>query len=174
MIRTRRLVMRRITLADKDALFELRTNPVVNRYIDRPMMKSMDEVETLIGKINEGIDKNESISWVITLNDNDHMLGSIDFWRIIREHHRAEIGYVLHPEFHRKGIMQEAMDAVLDYGFHTMKLHSVEANVNPANLASIGLLERNGFVQEAYFRENYFYNGKFLDSVIYSLLTPAR
>jgi ribosomal-protein-alanine N-acetyltransferase len=51
-----------------------------------------------------------------------------------------------------------------------MKLHSVEADVNPANQPSIKLLERNNFVREAYFKENYFYDGKFLDSAIYTLL----
>ena len=66
--------------------------------------------------------------------------------------------------------MQEAMEAVLLYGFQKMKLDSVEANVNPFNAASIKLLEKNGFVREGYFRGNYYYNGKFLDSAIYALL----
>ncbi len=68
--------------------------------------------------------------------------------------------------------MQEAILTILDYGFKIMKLHSVEANVNPNNAASIKLLERNNFIREAYHKENYYYNGKFLDSAIYSLLTP--
>ena len=70
--------------------------------------------------------------------------------------------------------MQEAMAAVLGYGFSAIGLHSVEANVNPDNQASVRLLEKNGFVREAYFKENYYYNGVFKDSVIYSLLTSAR
>ena len=73
--------------------------------------------------------------------------------------------------FHQQP-MQEAIKAVLHYGFETMKLHSVEANVNPANAASIRLLKRTGFVQEAHFKENYFSNGQFTDSLIYSLLAP--
>ena len=87
-----------------------------------------------------------------------------------KEHYRSEIGYALNPLFQGKGIMQEAMQAIIQYGFEIMKLHSVEANVNPANEASMRLLEKNGFVKEAYFRENYYFDGKFLDSVIYSLL----
>jgi ribosomal-protein-alanine N-acetyltransferase len=68
--------------------------------------------------------------------------------------------------------MQEAMRVVLDYGFKEMNLHSVEANVNPSNTRSIQLLERNGFVREAYHREDYYYNGHFLDSAIYSFINP--
>jgi ribosomal-protein-alanine N-acetyltransferase len=52
-----------------------------------------------------------------------------------------------------------------------MKLHSVEANVNPANNSSIKLLKKNKFVKEAHYKENYFYDGKFLDSAVYSLLS---
>jgi ribosomal-protein-alanine N-acetyltransferase len=99
-------------------------------------------------------------------------MGTIGFWRIQKEHYRAEIGYLLHPSWQGKGIMREALKAVLDYGFQAMKLHSVEAHVNPSNASSIGLLEKCGFVREAYYRENYFYNGQFMDSAVYSLLAP--
>jgi ribosomal-protein-alanine N-acetyltransferase len=68
--------------------------------------------------------------------------------------------------------MREAVSEVIKYGFTVMRLHSIEANVNPDNKASIKLLEKNCFAREAYFKENYFYNGKFLDTVIYSLLAP--
>ena len=112
--------------------------------------------------------------WGITLKESDTVIGTICYWRMQKEHYRAEIGYALHPAQQGKGMMDEALKAVLQYGFETMQLHSVEANVNPANEASRKLLERNGFVKEAHFRENYYYNGQFLDSVIYSLITPVR
>ncbi len=70
--------------------------------------------------------------------------------------------------------MQEALNVVLDYGFNIMRLHSVEADVNPMNIASIKILEKNNFVREAHFRENYYYSGKFLDSYVYSLLSTDR
>jgi len=70
--------------------------------------------------------------------------------------------------------MQEAFSEVVNYGFKVMKLHSIEANVNPANEASIKLLEKNNFIREAYYEENYYYNGKFLDTAIYSLLTTEQ
>jgi ribosomal-protein-alanine N-acetyltransferase len=53
-------------------------------------------------------------------------------------------------------------------------LHSIEANINPDNLASANLLEKNGFKKEAHFRENFYYNGKFLDSLIYSLVRKTN
>ena len=66
--------------------------------------------------------------------------------------------------------MMEAAKKTIDFGFREMGLHSIEANINPNNLRSTKMLEKCGFVKEAHFRENYYYDGKFLDSVIYSLL----
>ncbi|MDB5247728.1 MAG: family N-acetyltransferase [Segetibacter sp.] len=116
---------------------------------------------------------NESIIWAITQKGDTKLIGMICFWNIIKEHYRAEIGYSLLYDFQGKGIMQEAMSAIIKYGFEKMNLHSIEANVNPANESSIKLLERNDFIKEAYFKENYFYDGKFLDTAIYSLLTTV-
>ena len=56
--------------------------------------------------------------------------------------------------------------------FQQLHLHSIEAIVNPDNVASIGILEKNGFVREAYYKEDYYFEGKFLDSAVYSLLEP--
>ena len=66
--------------------------------------------------------------------------------------------------------MSEAIKAVLEIGFKKYKFHSIEANVNPKNKYSIKLLEKNNFRREGYYKENYFFNGKFLDSAIYSLV----
>lgn len=115
----------------------------------------------------------EGITWAITLKEDTKLIGTICFWNIQKEHYRAEIGYVLHPDFQRKGIMQEAIAEVIKFGFQVMKLHSIEANTNPNNTSSIRLLERNKFIREGYFRENYFYNGKFYDSVVYALLASS-
>ncbi len=98
------------------------------------------------------------------------MIGTIGLWRIIKEHYRAEIGYMLLPEHWKKGFAKEAVLKVVEYGFDEMKLHSIEAHINPKNAASAGLLEITGFVREAYFKEDFFFNGAFEDTAIYSLL----
>jgi ribosomal-protein-alanine N-acetyltransferase len=140
------------------------------KYLDRSMLKTMDDSRQFINTITNGINNNDAITWAINQKNDPKLIGTIGFWRIIEEHFRAEIGYLLHPDFQGQGFMQEALEVVLDYGFRTLKLHSIEANVNPNNLSSITLLERNGFVKEAYFKENYYFDGKFLDTVIYSVI----
>lgn len=173
-ITTNRLLLREITEKDANEIFFLRSDANILTYLDKEPEKSVDETIAFIDRIKKGQLNNDSILWGITHKEGDTVIGTICFWRMQKEHYRAEIGYVLHPEQQGKGIMDEAMKGVLQYGFETMKLHSVEANVNPGNNASMKVLEKNGFVKEAYFKENYYYNGKFIDSAIYSLLTPYR
>ena len=105
------------------------------------------------------------------LKNESKLIGSIGLWRTVPEHHYAEIGYSLLNEYQRKGLMYEAMIASLKYGFNEMQLHRVEANINPLNIPSRAILEKAGFVKEAHFVENYYYNGYYTDSAIYSLLS---
>lgn len=171
---TSRLRLRPLFAADAPQLLRLRSDQQVMTYLDRPSMKSEEEALGMIERIQKDIDNNDGVTWAIALKEDPVMIGTIGFWRISKENHRAEIGYMILPEFQGKGLMQEAMTAVINCGFNQYHFHSIEANVNPANAASIGILERNQFIREAYHRENYYYDGKFLDSAIYSLLTPHR
>ncbi len=169
-IETERLLLRRITNDDAVDLFEIRSNPIAMQYIDRPIAKTHEDALNLIKIIDDLYAKQEAVNWVVSFKENKKLIGNIGFWRWDKPNFRAEIGYILHPKFHRKGIMNEVMKGLIDFGFNQLQLHSIEANINPENEASKQLLIKNGFVQEAYFKENYFSNGKFLDSMIFSLV----
>ncbi|MFN0274968.1 MAG: GNAT family N-acetyltransferase [Chitinophagales bacterium] len=171
---TDRLILRRITRDDAPEMFLMRSNPEVMKYINRPLQKSLEDTFQHIDMITKLLDENEGINWGITLKGSEKIVGSILVFSFKKEHYRAEIGYILMEEFHKKGIMHEAMQAVLKFAFETLQLHSLEANVNPDNFASIALLEKNDFIREAYFKEDFYWQGKFLDSAIYSLLAPAK
>ena len=171
---TDRLVLRLMTDDDANEVFFLRSDGEVMKYINKTPAKSLDDAFAFIQMINTAIANNESINWAVSLKDDPTLIGNICLWNIQKEHYRAEIGYTLHPSWQGKGIMQEAIKAVLDYGFKTLGLHSVEGHINPENIASAKALERNGFVREAYFKENFYYDGKFYDSAIYALITPVK
>ena len=170
LLETERINYRQITIDDTEDFFELRTNKEVIKYTDHAPMKNMQEAMDMIERISASFKNNDGVAWVMQSKETEKTIGHITFWRIIKEHHRAEIGYNMFPQYWGKGLMTEAIKKIIKFGFTEMKLHSIEANVNPNNLLSIKLLERVGFIREAYFKENYFFNGKFLDSVIYSLL----
>jgi len=169
---TARLLLRPVSCNDLNEVFFLRSDAEVMRYIGKPPAASPEETIAYIHDLENAVAVNEGIVWAITLKNEPALIGLIGFRRFYKEHYRGELGYGLHPGYHGKGIMQEAFTAVLTYGFEALGLHSVEANVDKENIASIKLLERNNFVKEAHFRENYFFEGKFIDSVIYSLISP--
>ena len=167
---TQRLILRRITKEDIEAIYSLRSHPEVTKYIPKNC-ETLAEAEAFFNMIDGALIDNTGISWAIALkSDPERMVGTFGFWRLIKEHFRAEIGYSLLPEFWRKGIMSEAISAILEYGFHQMGLHSVEANIDPENIGSERLLLSLGFIKEGYFRENYFKNGEFGDTAIFSKL----
>ncbi len=168
---TKRLKLTQIKKSDADELLLLRSSEIVMQFIDKEKTKTLEESEALIKRIDDDANSNNGITWRISLIGNpDKLIGTIGFWRIIKPHYRAEVGYLLNPAFWRKGIMKEALQAVIEFGFNSIYLHSIEAHINPGNTASAALLENVGFVREAYFKEDYFFRGHFLDSAIYSLL----
>jgi len=169
---TERLFLRAINKDDKKEVFDLRSNPDIMKYINRPLAKNVDEAEIFIKKIIKGIKDNQLLYWGITLKTEDRLIGTICLWNISLENHRAELGYELMPQYQGQGLMQEAVSKVVSFAFKTMKFHSLEANVNPHNTKSIKLLEKNNFVQEAYFKENVFFDDTYLDSAIYSIINP--
>ncbi|UFH35119.1 GNAT family N-acetyltransferase [Flavobacterium acetivorans] len=169
-LETERLLLRRVNNTDVNEIFELRSNPETMKYIPRPLVTTTEEALEHIAMIDAKIDSNEGINWAITLKGDSKLIGIIGHYRIKPEHYRAEIGYMLLPEYSGKGIVSEAVEEAVKYGFEIMKLHSIEAVIDPENNGSARVLEKLQFVKEAHLKENEFFDGRFLDSVIYSIL----
>ena len=144
-LKTERLQLRQLKKADAPIIFFLRSNPQVNKYIKRPTPKSIDDALTFITKINNGIEENEWIYWCITLKDNPTIIGTISLWHFSEDKTIAEVGYDLHPDHQQKGIMNEALNSVLNYGFNTLNLKEIEAFTHRNNEASKKLLVNNKF-----------------------------
>lgn len=171
---TERLMLRQVNKKDANEIFFLRSDERVLQFLGRTPAATVEEALLFIKSINQLENNNEGITWGIALKEGKELIGTICYWNIAKEHFRAELGYALHPHFQGKGIMQEALDQVLQYGFTTMKLHSIEAKVDPQNKPSIKLLEKNTFIREGLFKEDFFYNGNFLDTAVYSRLVSSQ
>ena len=173
-ITTTRCILKEITINDVHDFLELNAEPRVIKYLDRGSLSGVDDAAALIARIKGDEKSNQGIMWKITLKElGPKMVGMIGFWRFMPEHHRAEVAFMLLPEYWNRGLVREALSEVTNYAFHSLKLHSIEANVNPENTAARQMLMQSGFIQEGYFRENYFYDGKFLDTVTFSRLNSA-
>jgi len=175
---TERLVLRELRPSDAQRVFAMRSDPLVMQHVTRPLARTIEDASALITRINTTVAANDAVQWAITLKASssrsigadDVFIGIIGFWRMEKEHHMAELGYSLARDHWGKGLMSEAIGNVVDFGFDTLGFHRVEAITRPENAASIRALEKNGFVREAHFKENIFWNGVFHDSVHFGRL----
>lgn len=140
---TERLILRQIEDDDANAIMALRSNPEVNKYIDRPSDITMENVKEFI----EAIKKGESLYRVIILKENYQLIGTVCLWQFSFETGSAEIGYELLPQFSGKGYMQEAVSKVIEFGFNQLELQKIDAFTTQDNERSIKLLDRLHFVK---------------------------
>jgi len=166
---TERLRLRQLDLPDENEIFILRSDENVNKYLDRPRASSISDAREFINKINAGITRNESIFWVITTSQNNELIGTICLWNISIENSCAEIGFELLPCFQGKGIMQEALTSIINFGFDNMKLQAIEGYVHKDNNRSIKLLEKNSFIKDINFDHKKIGQPELENMVVYRL-----
>ena len=169
-LESERLHFRKLSNDDASEIFELRSNPETMKYIPRPLAKTLDDALKHIKLINDNIDSNTDINWAVAEKDSNKCIGIMGFYRTQPENFRTELGYMILPAYHNKGYVTEAVKTLVTFAFNELNFHSIEAIILPDNVASERVLQKNGFVKEAHLVENECYNGKFIDTVIYSLL----
>lgn len=170
-IETDRLILRKIdNQKDVTNFFVIRSNSNTMFHIPRQPAQTEQDVIDLINSGNDLYEKGEMMSLAICLKENDVFIGAIGLYRINWDAHRSEIGYVINPAYSGKGYIHEACKALVKFAFEEIGFHSLEAVINSDNTPSIKVVEKLGFVREAYFKENAMRAGKFIDTVIYSLL----
>jgi ribosomal-protein-alanine N-acetyltransferase len=99
------------------------------------------------------------------------IVGAINLSQIFRGgFHSAYLGYQIGAPFAGQGYMTEAIQLVLKYAFHGLKLHRLEANIQPVNKASIALVKRAGFSKEGYSRRYLKINGRWRDHERWAIL----
>lgn len=169
-LKSERLRFRKLTNADAPEILELRGNPQTMKFIPRPLLNDIEGALAHIKVINDKIDENLDINWAVTEKNNDKCIGIMGFYRTQPEHFRTELGYMILPVYNGKGYVTEAVKTLLDFAFNELNFHSIEAVIDARHSASERVLIKNGFIKEAHFKENFFYNNEFTDTVIYSLL----
>jgi ribosomal-protein-alanine N-acetyltransferase len=102
--------------------------------------------------------------FVICRTEDGKIVGAINLSQIFRKaFQNAYLGYSLGVKYTGKGYMTEAINIVLRFAFNSLKLHRIEANVQPENLPSIAVLRRCGFTKEGFSRKYLKIAGKWRD-----------
>ena len=147
-LETNRLQLRKPNKKDAPQIFYLRSNDTVNQYILRAKQKDINEAITFISARNEDVENGKIYYWAITLKGSQELIGSICLWNFSEDKTISEIGYDLHPDYFQKGIMTEAIQEVINFGFNKLHLKSIEAFTHKENKNSVKLLEKSGFIYD--------------------------
>ena len=102
---------------------------------------------------------------------SNKLIGHIALYAIKRlPYSSAFVGYSMDEHFTGRGITTEAVNLVLQLAFQSLNLHRVEAYIAPDNIASIKVIEKNGFQREGYLRKLLYINGQWIDHNLYAIL----
>ncbi|MGI5131754.1 GNAT family N-acetyltransferase [Pseudonocardia sp. CA-107938] len=172
-LETERLVLRPLAAADADALYAFRSDPVEQRWNDPPLTEPAQAAE-LIERLAAEHRTIGARHWGLTLRGDDTVRGLLGYNEVVAAHARAAIGYDLARQLWGRGLMSEAMRAVLDHGFADLRLNRVEAHTNDVNAASIRMLRRLGFWREGTFHERFHEDGEYHDVALFVMLARDR
>lgn len=145
-LETERLQLRGINENHTEDIFKIRSNEIINQFVQRNSPKNNYDALQFILTIKERTQNNQTYYWGISLKDEPNLIGTICLWNFSEDRKEAEIGYELLPDYHRKGIMSEALKAVLDFGCNELHLQEIVAMTNIFNESSKGLLLKHNFV----------------------------
>jgi ribosomal-protein-alanine N-acetyltransferase len=142
---TQRLTLRQLEPSDAEAIYRLRSDARVNLFIDRPTIAATHEALIFITKIINGVGDGNWFYWAITLRHSQELIGTICLWNFSDDKTVAELGYELMSDFHRQGLMHEAVASVIKQAFAQLPLKAIKAYTHRDNLASTKLLVKNKF-----------------------------
>jgi len=172
-LETENLVLRQIQLSDAEAVLKVFSDASVTKYHDLDAATRLEQAQFLINRRAELFKSGQRIRWGIARKIDDVIVGSCGYSSWVKNSFRAEVGYELARIHWRKGIMTEALRAIVNFGFKEMGLNRIEAMVMLENIASTRLLEKLGFEEEGILREYGYWKGSFHDLKLFSILKKS-
>jgi len=167
---TERLVLREVRPEDAEAIFATLGDEAVMEFMGNPTHQSLEESKLYVRQLQSWYRERVLVRWMITLKGENRYIGSCGLHRFDFESNRAEAGYELNRAYWHRGIMTEAMSAMLTHAFKEVKLHRVEAITDVPNGRSQGLLRKLGFTYEGTLRQRFYFNNEYIDEVFFGLL----
>lgn len=147
-----------LRIVDKSAipdLLEMNGDPTVTRFLPYKNWETIDDgyawLDRMIGICASG----DALQLVIHEKESNKAIGTCLLFRHDSASSRAEIGYALGKKHWGKGLMHEALSALIDHAFTHCSLRRIEAEVNPQNIASNKTLLRLGFTHEGLLRQRW-------------------
>ena len=173
-IETSRLLLRRMNMKDAQDIFEYSRDPEVARHVLWTAQKHISEAKEYIRYMNRRYRDDLPSSWGIVDKDSGRLVGTIGYMAYSEENASVEVGYSLAHELWGKGLMTEALRAVINYTFDEMDINRIEAQHELDNASSGRVMEKCGMTKEGVLRQRLYNKGKFVDVALYSILREDK
>ncbi|MBR4360866.1 MAG: GNAT family N-acetyltransferase [Clostridia bacterium] len=169
-IETDRLILRPLRMRDDRDMFSYARDPEVSRHVlweaHRTIRDTRRFLRAAIRQYRKGFPGSFAIEW----KASGRMIGTVGFMWIHAEYKSAEVGYSLSRDYWNRGVMTEALRAVVAYGFDTLHLNRIEAQYECDNPASGRVMEHIGMRYEGTLRQRLWNKGKFVDVKLCAIL----
>ena len=169
-LETPRLRLRRLTMRDAMDIYSYGCDPQVAKYVLWDAYTSVSEARGYLRYMLRKYRLGEPASWGIEWKATRQIIGTIGFMWIQHDNSSAEVGYSLSRVFWNQGIMTEALQELIRYGFRSLNLNRIEAQHETDNPASGAVMRKCGMTKEGTLRQRLFNKGKYVDVDIYSIL----
>jgi [ribosomal protein S5]-alanine N-acetyltransferase len=169
-LETDRLILKGLSPEDMRYLFDNLTKSEIKEILghrsDEDYMKEASKHKNGYSSYNRSF-----VLFLLIEKNSGTIIGRCGIHNWNKEHKRAEIGYVLEDDsFKSKGLMSEAIKAIIDFGFGKLNLHRIEALVGANNIPSLRLMSKNNFKKEGVLRQHLRVSNGYEDSIMFSIL----
>ncbi len=171
-LETERLILRRFRPGDAQAMYRnWAGDPEVTKYLAWPAHRNAGVSRAVLESWVSSYEKDDYYQWAIVLRENgDEPIGSIAAVRIPEEISAAEIGYCIGRAWWHRGIMTEALSAVIGFFFEQVGANRIECRHDPRNPNSGKVMIRCGMKYEGTLRQADRNNQGICDACVYSRL----
>lgn len=169
-LQTERLSLRPMHPIDAEDMFDYAKRPEVTKYLLWREHEDIGYTRDYLNYISNRYALGNFYDWAVIEHESRKMIGTCGFTKIDTANNSAEIGYVLNPDFHRKGFGKEAVKRILKFGFEELGFNRIEARFMQGNEASLALMKSVGMTFEGYFRDLMFVKGEYKTIGVSSIL----
>ena len=173
-LETDRLILRKMTPNDAEAVFAYASDPEVTRYVSWETHRSIEDSRTFLDFATSKYESGGEPEWGIVYKGDHRFVGTCGIVSWEPYHARAELGYALSRDYWGRGLMAEAVGAMISFGFERMNLNRMEARCIAENVASARVMEKAGMLYEGMLRQRELIKGEHRDIMIYSILRDER
>lgn len=170
-INTERLLLRSLRGGDAEAIFNYRSDPIINQYqvwIARTINDVNDFINNRVSPIIDIVDT--WYQFLIIKKDHNKLIGDIGGHFLDVDKKQVKLGCTLDKDYQGKEYATEALREIINYLFHDLEKRRIVTSIDPRNIKSISLVERLGFRKEAHFRKSLLINGEWVDDLVYAIL----